>query len=296
MLDLVHLRSFVMVATELHFGRAAQRLNMTQPPLSRQVQLLEAEIGAPLFVRANRAVRLTAAGHALLPEARSLLQRTEAAAQIARRAASTPGGEVTVGFIGASTYGFLPRLVSRARAELPDVELQFRELSSVEQHEALLLNRIDIGLARPVPEHAGIGSDCVQREGLALALPLDHPLAVRRRPVLRQIDGEPFIMYSQEGRYLHDLIRGAFLASRVQPRLVQHMSHAQAILSLVSTGMGLAIVPEEARNACFDNVVFRPISLGAGIAVELHAVWRTEDCAPALSAVRDLIRRIGDKR
>ena len=135
-------------------------------------------------------------------------------------------------------------------------------------------------------------SACVMREGLALALPLDHPLAVRQRPELAQLDGEPFIMYSSEGRYMNELLTGVFRWADIQPLYVQRMSHAQAILSLVSTGMGMAIVSEETRNACFDNVVFHPIQLGQGIAAELHAIWLPTSRNPALSALRDLIKRL----
>jgi DNA-binding transcriptional LysR family regulator len=292
MFELGQLRSFVAVATELHFGRAAKRLNMTQPPLSRQIQLLEQDLDVQLFIRTSRSVQLTPAGRAFLVEARSLLQQSEAAKQAARRAARTNSGSVTVGFIGATTYGFLPRLVTKARTELPNIDLTFREMTTAEQIDALAFGRIDLGLARPIADQREIVSACVMREHLALALPLDHPLAVRRRPELAQIDGEPFIMYSSEGRYMNELLTGAFRSAGIQPLYVQQMSHAQAILSLVSTGMGMAIVPEETRNACFDNVVFRPIQLGPGVAAELHAVWLPNNRNPALSALRDLIERL----
>ena len=292
MFELGQLRSFVAVATELHFGRAAKRLNMTQPPLSRQIQLLEQDLDVQLFIRTSRSVQLTPAGRAFLVEARALLQQSEAAKQAARRAARTNSGSVTVGFIGATTYGFLPRLVTKARTELPSIDLTFREMTTAEQIDALTFGRIDLGLVRPIADQREIVSACVLREHLALALPLDHPLAVRRRPELAQIDGEPFIMYSSEGRYMNELLTGAFRSAGIQPLYVQQMSHAQAILSLVSTGMGMAIVPEETRNACFDNVVFRPIQLGPGVAAELHAVWLPNNRNHALSALRNLIERL----
>ena len=127
MFELGQLRSFVAVAAELHFGRAAKRLNMTQPPLSRQIQLLEQDLDVQLFIRTSRSVQLTPAGRAFLVEARALLQQSEAAKQAARLAARTNSGSVTVGFIGATTYGFLPRLVTKARTELPSIDLTFRK-------------------------------------------------------------------------------------------------------------------------------------------------------------------------
>jgi DNA-binding transcriptional LysR family regulator len=252
---------------------------------------LEQELGVALFDRSRRAVQLTPAGHTFLAEARDLLQQSEAAAQAARRAAQANAGRVTIGFIGAATYGFLPRLVTTLGAELPSLELTFLELSSKAQLQALAANEIDLGLVRPHAVKPPIESVCVQREPLALALPLQHPLAKRRRPDVHQLDGEPFIMYSLEGRYLHDILSTAFNQAKIQPRVVQHMSHAQAILSLVSTGLGIAIVPAETQNACFDNVVFRPIALGSEAVAELHAVWRRDNRNPAFPALRALTGR-----
>jgi DNA-binding transcriptional LysR family regulator len=292
MFELSQLRSFVAVATELHFGRAAKRLNMTQPPLTRQIQLLERELDVQLFTRTSRSVQLTQAGRAFLAEAQLLLQQSETAVQVARRAAQTHKGAITVGFIGAATYGYLPRLVTRVEAELPNLDVTFKEMPSAVQVEALAFSRIDIGLVRPLPAQRDVRSVCVMRENLALALPLAHPLAVRRRPQLSQLDGEPFVMYSPEGRYLHDLLTSAFRSAGIQPRYIQQMSHAQAILSLVSTGIGIAIVPEETRNACFDNVVFRPIDLGVGMTAELHAIWRNENRNTALPLFRELLHRL----
>ncbi|MCK8786232.1 LysR family transcriptional regulator [Roseomonas sp. NAR14] len=293
MLDLVHLRSFATLAEELHFGRAARRLHMTQPPLSRQLQLLERELGVRLLDRGGQGVALTAAGRAFLPEARALLAAGETATQVARRAAQAkPGGALTIGLIGAAAYAFLPRLVSRARAELPDIALTLKEMMGAAQVEALALGRIDLGLARPLTRPFDGAAACVMREPLALALPEGHPLAARRRLALRDLEDVPFIMYSPDGPYLHALLTDAFRAAGVRPRVVQAMSHAQSILSLVSTGMGVAIVPAEARNACFGSVVFRPIRVAPGAMAELHAIWRPENRNPALPPFRALLRRV----
>lgn len=293
MLDPTHIRSFVTLAEELHFGRAAKRLNMTQPPLSRQIQLLERELGVRLLERTSHSVALSAAGRAFLPEARAVLAASENAARVARRAAQARGGgALAVGFIGASTYAFLPRMVSRARSELPEVALTLKEMTGAAQVEALALGRIDVGLVRPLPEpFAGLAS-CVMREDLALALPHEHPLAARRRPALRDLEGEPFIMYSPDGPYMHALLSSVFRAAGVRPRVVQALSEAQSILALVSTGMGLALVPAETRNACFDNVTFRPITVAPGATVELHAAWRPENRNPAMGPFRDLLHRV----
>ncbi|MXP62240.1 LysR family transcriptional regulator [Roseomonas sp. M0104] len=293
MLDLAHIRSFVALAEELHFGRAARRLNMTQPPLSRQIQLLEAELGVGLFDRSRHAVALTASGHAFLPEARALLGATERAAQVARRAAQGRGrGVVNLGFIGASTYAFLPRLIEHTRTELPDMEIVLKEMDGATQLEALRVGRLDIGLVRPFPMPDIVSSTCVMHEGLALALPLGHPLSTKRRVGLRDLNGEAFVMYSTDGPYMHALLSNTFAAAGVQPRVVQAVSQAHTILSLVGAGTGLALVPEEARNASFDSVTFRPIAIPAAPLVELHAIWRPDNANPALEPLRDLLRRI----
>jgi DNA-binding transcriptional LysR family regulator len=167
-----------------------------------------------------------------------------------------------------------------------------KEMSGVAQIEALELGRIDLGLVRPVPEPFDGVSSCVMQEGLALALPQGHPLAGRRRPALRDLEGEDFIMFSPDGPYMHALLSDAFRAAGVRPRVVQAVSQSQTVLSLVSTGMGVAIVPEEVRSACFDNVVLRPIATTPGLAVELHAVWRPGNGNPALPPFREMLHRV----
>jgi DNA-binding transcriptional LysR family regulator len=158
--------------------------------------------------------------------------------------------------------------------------------------EALSMRRLDIGLVRPMPGQEDFQSACVMRENVALALPIGHPLAARRRPQLAQVDGEPFIMYSPEARYFHDLLANAFQSAGVHPVYVQFMTLAQAILAMVSAGLGMAIVPEDTKNACFDNVVLRPISLGNNVTANLYAIWRGDNRNPALSAVCELVQRI----
>jgi DNA-binding transcriptional LysR family regulator len=291
MIEFAQMRIFVAVADELHFGRAAKRLNMTQPPLSRQVQMLEQDLNVKLLDRTTRSVQLTGAGRAFLAEARALLQQRENAIKVARQAASLVGGALTVGFVGSATYGYLPWLAAHVREELPNVEMTFEELTSRRQLEALRSGQIDLGLVRPLSVVEPVRSVCVFRDNLALALPLAHPLAVRRRPELAQLEGQPFIMYSAAGPYMRGILTAAFEANGVRPHVIQSMGQAQAILSLVSAGLGLAIVPDETRNACFDNVVFRPIKLGPSTFVELHAIWRSDNRNPALPRLQELAFR-----
>ncbi len=290
MIGFPQLRCFIAVATELHFGRAAQLLHMTQPPLSRQIQLLEQQLGVVLLERTSRSVSLTPAGAAFLVEARKLMEQSERAVQIARRAANTLSGTVSVGFIGSATYRFIPKLAEKLKEELPNIQVNFFEMNSVEQQEALLFGRLDLGIIRPGPREEGLESMCIEKGDLALAVARNHPLAARRQIVtLKQLDGQPFIMYSKVGRYFLGVLTRLFEQAQVKPRYVQFMDQTHAILSLVSAGMGVAIVPEDARNACFENVIFKPLQ--TQVQYELHAIWRAEEQDPAITAVNEIILR-----
>ena len=177
MFDLNQLRCFVTVAEELHFGRAAARLNMTQPPLSRQIQVLEHIIDAPLLERTSRSVRLTPAGRSFLPEARRILKLAESASQVARRIALGKSGSLKIGFTAAAAYGFLPELVAACRAKLPEVDFSLKEMVSGDQFEALTSGQIDAGLLRPPIARPEIASRRVVAEPLLAAIPKKHPLA-----------------------------------------------------------------------------------------------------------------------
>ena len=171
MFELMHLRCFVAVAEELHFGRAAQRMNMTQPPLSRQIQVLERLLGVELFKRNSRSVELTAAGDAFLSDARRIVRLAESASLTAQRAATGEVGSLTLGFTAASGYSFVPGFLRRARAVLPNVDLRLKEMVSVEQIDALLAGQIDLGLLRPPIRRTEFASRLAMREGLLAASP-----------------------------------------------------------------------------------------------------------------------------
>src|SRR3954468_16375656 len=202
MFDLNQLRCFVTVAEELHFGRAAARLNMTQPPLSRQIQVLEHIIDAPLRERPSRSVRLTPAGRSFLPEARRILKLAESASQVARRIALGKTGSLKIGFTAAAAYGFLPELVAACRARLPEVDFSLKEMVSGDQFEALTSGQIDAGLLRPPIARPELATRRIVAEQLYAALPRRHRLASAETVSIRDFDGQPFIMYSPfEARY-----------------------------------------------------------------------------------------------
>lgn len=291
MLDIGQVRSFVTVASELNFSRAARRLNMTQPPLSRQIKLLERELDVALFERTSRRVTLTAAGHAFLVEAQKLLVQGDAAKTAARRAARGSAGSIRIAFIGAATYDFLPRFIDATRALAPQIELELVQMETAEQLQAINRGDIDLGISRPIPSTHQLRNLCVVRELMMLAIPRAHPLATKRRPALDVLNGEPIIMFAPQARYLHDKLTALMLESGITPHIVQSMTHSQAILSMVSAGIGLAIVPAATRNACFENVVFRPLDLRQECIAELHAVWSPENHNPLLREIREVIER-----
>lgn len=291
MFELNHLRCFVAVAEELHFGRAAARLNMTQPPLSRQIQLLEHLLEARLFDRSNRRVMLTPSGRALLPEAQRLLRLAESAAISIKRTAQGDAGTVTIGFTAASGYDFLPRVMRTLKAELPDVDFILHEAVTAAQFEALSANRLDIGLVRPPVSRSKYDSATVLREPMVLAVPANHRLAGQPVMDLAELGDEPVIGYSPfEARYFHDLVTRLLTAAGSVPNFVQHVSQIHSVLALVRTGFGIALVPAAARQIRFEGVTYRELTPIPGNIAELAAIWRRNLENPAaLQALRIML-------
>ena len=198
---------------------------MTQPPLSRQIQILERVLGVQLLARTSRIVRLTPAGRKFLPEARRILQLAESATVSAQRTAAGETGSVTIGFTAVAGYRFLPELIIAARERLPDVDFVLHEMVTAEQVDALVSHRIDIALLRP-PVRREFESIRVMREPLLVALPANHRLAKGRLPTLADFDRQPFVMYSpHEAQYFYDLLAAIFSKAGVAPRYVQHMPY-----------------------------------------------------------------------
>ncbi|MER6981929.1 LysR substrate-binding domain-containing protein [Streptomyces carpinensis] len=294
MFTLAQLTGFVAVAEELHFGRAAERLRMTQPPLSRQIQLLENDLQVRLLDRTNRAVRLTPAGRAFLVEARRLLKQADTATLSARRVAAGGAGNLAVGFTAAGAYAVLDSLLELIRDALPEVDVTLKEMVTRDQLEQLREGGLDLGLVRPPVTAVDLEARSALREPLLAALPLGHPLADDGGPLdLAAFDGQPVIMYSPvEARYFHDLLVSVFRAARVVPVYTQYLSQVHSILALVGGGWGIALVPAAASQLRYATVAFRPVELpGDPEPVELSLAWRRDNDNPALHA---LLGRISD--
>lgn len=292
MFQLSQLRCFVAVATELHFGRAAALLHMTQPPLTRQIQLLEHEVGVQLLERAGGAVRLTPAGTIFLREAEDILRRSQAATLAARRAMQADAGSVTLGYIAAAGLAVLPQVLARIRDHLPDVHVVLREMQTFDQLDALAGDRIDLAIVRPFAPRSFADASPLLQEPLLLAVPAGHPLAAQGAVALQALQGQRFIEYCpSETRYIYELIAGRLRAEGVAPDTVLTVSHTHSILSLVDAGWGVALVPQSATRLGFANVAYRPLQDASGLHAELHLAWRRESRHPVATRVRSVLQQ-----
>lgn len=276
------LAGFIAVAEELHFGRAAERLQMTQPPLSRQIQKLERSVGAELLERDNRKVQLTHAGVAFLTEARRLLALAERAPVTARRIASGRSGLLRIGFTAASGLSILGPLLEEISTRLPDVDIDLQELVSGEQIQALQTGELDLGLARPPFDRDVFDSHLLYRESMVLAVPSGHRLAGLGREIdNEELKGEPLIMHSpQKARYFYDLVIRTFPIQHAN--VVHTVSQILTMVSLVAAKRGVAFVPHSATALGIHGVEFLPLSGSRGEPVELHAIWNRKVANPAL--------------
>jgi DNA-binding transcriptional LysR family regulator len=283
--DLRRLRYFVAVAEELHFGRAARRLNVSQPPLSVQIRTLEREVGTALLIRTQRRVELTEAGRVLLDEARRLLDQAEAAVTHARRAAEGAVGRLTIGFVSTVDYSILPPLVRRFRQKHPGIALKLLELTGDRQQALLQSGELDLGLSILPSLAAGLTMRPVFREPVIAAVPASHRLAGRRRTALRSLAHEPFIQFPRElAPGLYDLAIAACQKAGFTPHLAQEAIQMQTILGLVAAGLGVALVPHCMSKLQRSDV--RYLALDArGFEVETVALWHSENRAPALAAL-----------
>ncbi|WP_175696709.1 LysR substrate-binding domain-containing protein [Burkholderia ambifaria] len=296
--DLRQWRYFVTVADERHFGRAAERLSMTQPPLSQAIRALEEALGVALFVRTKRSVALTAVGAALLPDVRRLLASADALPPLARRLARGEAGSLSLAFVSTADYGLLPSLLRAFGARYPQVRLQLAEATSDVQIDELVAGRIDAGLVIPPvpPRHAaGLSYLPVVREPLVVAMPAAAaPDGPEDEPVhLADLAALPLVIFPRRlAPGFYDIITGCYGAVGETPHIGQEAIQMQTIVSLVSAGMGVALVPQSLRNLRRTGVVYRPLAGDAPV-VETGLVWRTGDVSPVLAGFIDVVRAHG---
>lgn len=283
-------RSFVAVAEELHFGRAAERLNMTQPPLSRQIQKLERSVGVELLERDNRKVSLTAAGQAFLVDARRLVISAERAPLNARRIASGQFGELRIGFTAASGFSLLGPLLSEISTNLPNVHLELFEMVTGEQVAALQDGDIDMGLARPPFDEKALETQLLFSESLCIAVPTGHRLDLLPREILAEdLADEALIMHSPtKARYFYDLVVRQIDIEH--QNVVHTVSQILTMITLVAAGRGIALVPESAKLLGVEGVSYLRLEDAVEGAVELHAIWNKDVRNPALAKLAQIVR------
>lgn len=286
------LRSFVAVAQELHFGRAAELLNMTQPPLSRQIQSLERQLQAQLFDRNTRAVRLTVAGRAFLIEAQRILALSSTAAESARRAALGVSGIVHIGFTSIIGHAHLPILLREVGERLPTVELVLHEMVTSDQLIDLANGAIDLGLGRAALGDPELSYQELPPEHLMLALPPNSELADKKNLKLADLHHQPFIMYNPAGaRYFYDHLTEIFRVYKVDPQYVQRITQAHTMLALVEAGVGAALVPTSSRTLASDAVHFAALPELADYQIKSRMVWRNDSSNPALHRLLEALAR-----
>ncbi|SMC53630.1 LysR substrate-binding domain-containing protein [Lentzea albidocapillata] len=290
-MELRHLRYFVAVAEERHFGRAAARLHMAQPPLSQQIQQLEAELGVTLLHRTTRKVDLTDAGVVYLERARAVLAAVDAAAAEARRVADGLQGRLVVGCVGSATYSLVPAFARALREELPAVDFVFRgEMLAPDQLESLLARRIDLALLRPPVEDPAVRVSAVRRDRLIVALPEDHRLARRKRLKIEDLREEDLIVHASRGRsVMHGIVTELCRSAGFEPRIRHEVAETSTLVTFVAAGLGVAVVPEPVAELGVPGTTYRPLAGNQG--VDLVAAVRADDDSPVVARALGLLIR-----
>jgi DNA-binding transcriptional LysR family regulator len=291
-MELRHLRYFVTVAEELHFSRAAERLAISQPPLSQQIQQLEREVGTPLLRRTSRQVELTDAGRVFLEDARQILRAADQATIDARRASRGELGRLGVGFVASATYDVLPDILRRFRSEYPAISLELVEMNAAQQGPALRERRIDVAFSRPPLTDADLHSEPAVTEALVAAVADAHPLAKHESLALDALAGEPFILYPRDPKPSYaDFIITVCESYGFTPRVTQETQQMQTALSLVSAGLGVTLVPASVQNLRRRGVIYLPIAAPAPSSL-LTVAMRQGDGSPILANFLTIVRQI----
>lgn len=292
-MDLRHLRYFVAVAEERHFGHAADRLHMAQPPLSQAIRQLEADLGVELLHRTTRRVDLTDAGAVYLARARAILAHVDEASHEARRVAAGAVGHLAIGCVGSATYSLLPTLSRQLTAELPGVDFSFRgEMLVPDQVEALRSGEIDIALLRPPVTDRSLALAPLRRDRLVVALPADHPLAAKRQVRAADLGRVDVIVHSADRRsVMYGVVLRILHDAGVEPRIRHEVGETSTLVTLVAGGLGAAVVPEPVTALALDGVVYRPLIRPTAY-IDLAVAHRVDRTEPHLARAIDVIRRL----
>jgi DNA-binding transcriptional LysR family regulator len=291
--ELRHLRYFRAVAEELHFGRAAERLHIAQPPLSQQIRQLERELGVALLVRSTRKVDLTPAGAAYLNRAVAILDAVDDAAEQAQRIAGGTEGRLAIGCVGSATYSLLPQLVRALHEALPGVDVSVRgEMLVPAQIAALLAGEIDLALLRPPVEQSGVLLETVRRDRLLVALPEGHALAIRDELRINDLRDEEFVAHAGHGRSVMNSVVTAMCADAgFVPRVRHEVEETSTLVTLVAAGLGVAIVPDPTAALDIAGVCYRPL-VPDRLGVDLAAARTAHANSPLIERVLAILRHV----
>ena len=279
-----HLRYFLALAEELHFGRAARRLSISQPPLSLNIQQLEASVGARLFTRSSKSVALTAAGLAFVPAARTLLEQAGQAARLAHDVAQGMAGSLSIGFAGTMLYSGLPDILAQFQVQHPQVRLMIKELSSSEQLIELAHDRLDIGFVHTTRVPPELSQILVSSQALVGCLPAGHRLAGQATLSLEALQGEPFAVVSRTvSPDYHERILSICADAGFHPEIRYELRHWLSVVSLVSQSMGVALVPAALSRSAMAGTAFVPLNTTT-MPYDTHCLWKTTRDASALAA------------
>ena len=296
-MDLREMRYFLAVAEERHFGRAAERLHIAQPPLSRQIKAIEDRLDAQLFIRTPKGVELTAAGQTLLDEVPNLLALAQRALERTQLAAQGNIGRLDVGLFGSGVLDVIPRMLARFHAERPEVRIVLHNLTKAEQLQALRERRLSIGFNRLVPQDPELVIENVLRERLFVAAHESHPLAARKRVPIDALSDLPLILYPNVP--MHGLAQEVLNAMRregARPCVEQEVEDVLTAIALVAGGFGVAVTTQSATSLRLPGVVFRPLDSKTLRDLELSCLYRRGDPSPVLQAFLDVVRRFARER
>lgn len=293
------LEQFVAVAGELHFGRAANRLHMAQPPLSQAIKHLEAIVGVQLLARSRHGVAMTPAGSAFLEEAKEWLALGQRAIDTARRASEGLTGRITMGFVGSVSYALLPGILREIGARYPAIHVDLREQTSTEQIESLHTRKIDLGIVRlPLNNMGDIRTHVIHRERFIAVLPKDHKLATRKAKAIRleELAGDSFMVFPPDKiPSLHAKFLMACEEAGFSPRVRLESWQMASMVSLVASGMGVALLPEQVCASPHPGVVYKALSdRCAHLDLTIAAAWRADSVSAGLHPVLKLLTSLDE--
>lgn len=295
-MELKQMRYFMALAQERNFSRAAERLNMAQPPLTRQIRSLEEKLGTPLFVRTAKGVDLTDAGESLLQEVPNILALAERVAERTRLNGQGLVGRLEVGSFGSGMLKMVPRVLADFHEQRPDVEISLFQMDKSEQIKALRERRIGVGFACLVPRESDLKIETMLREQIIVAMHEDHPLCAKAEITVRELDNEPMVLYpNSELAGLAQSVITAFRRGRARLRVEQRVEDSVTAIALVSSGYGLCITTDSASNLRLPGVVYRPFRSPHLQDLELSCFYRRGDPSPVLKEFLEIVRLFAKK-